>query len=84
MVATDSVKALNVEDKIWEMLGIVSSFKQVDALPDAEVVYDDEATGLKFAISRNGDPKCPRCWKHRPEVREQEVCHRCQDALNKL
>ena len=70
-----------LDDKLWETVSIVSSFTVVDALPVADICHEDEATGIHVAVSRNADPKCPRCWKHRAEVAQQEVCHRCKEAL---
>ena len=70
-----------LDDKLWETVSIVSSFKVVDALPAADICHEDEGTGIHVAVSRNADPKCPRCWKHRAEVAQQEVCNRCKEAL---
>ena len=71
----------HLDDKLWETVSIVSSFKVVAELPAADICHEDEATGIHVAVSRNADPKCPRCWKHRAEVAQQEVCHRCKEAL---
>ncbi|MDR3332783.1 MAG: isoleucine--tRNA ligase [Synergistaceae bacterium] len=74
-----------ISDDDWETITIVSSFKSVDKLPDALVLYKDETTGITVAVNKNTDEKCPRCWKHRPEVGvDGEVCHRCADALKAL
>jgi isoleucyl-tRNA synthetase len=72
-----------VSDTDWESITIVSSFKTTDALPSSPVIYEDEVTGIKAAVDKNPDAKCPRCWKHRAEVGTDgnEVCFRCADAL---
>ena len=48
----------------------------------AEIVYDDETTGLGIGVNRSSAEKCPRCWKRRPEVAEKGLCDRCRDVLN--
>jgi isoleucyl-tRNA synthetase len=72
-----------VSDSDWESITIVSSFKETSVFPSAPVVYEDEVTGIKAAVGKNPDAKCPRCWKHRSEVSADgnEVCFRCADAL---
>jgi isoleucyl-tRNA synthetase len=74
-----------VTDADWETITIVSSFEQVGALPDAAVIHEDGDTGVSVGVSKNPHGKCPRCWKHRAEVDEQngrKVCNRCADALD--
>ena len=73
-----------ITDKDWETITIVSSFAQVDELPETDVVYMDEATGISVGVSKSRDEKCPRCWKHRPEVGEQSTCTRCAQVLSRL
>ncbi|MDR1481410.1 MAG: isoleucine--tRNA ligase [Synergistaceae bacterium] len=73
-----------VSDEDMETISIVSSFKTASDLPGAQILYDDETTGISVAVNKSADKKCPRCWKHRPEVgrdAEHEVCDRCADAL---
>lgn len=72
----------SVSDDVWETIAIVSDFKVVDNLPeDTAIRHEDETTGVLVGVSKNPHMKCPRCWKHRAEVQEQEVCKRCADAL---
>ena len=75
-----------VSDADWETIAIVSSFKTTDTLPEAPVLYADEVTGIKAAVDRGADAKCPRCWKRRAEVGQggSEVCPRCADALEHI
>ncbi|MDL2263357.1 isoleucine--tRNA ligase [Synergistaceae bacterium OttesenSCG-928-I11] len=71
----------------WETISIVSKFAVVDAEQSADIVHTDETTGIVVGVSKNPDPKCPRCWKHRPEVApegEHEVCDRCAEVLRTL
>jgi isoleucyl-tRNA synthetase len=78
--------AVTVSDSDWETITIVSSFK-TSALPSAApVLYEDETTGIRAAVDKSADAKCPRCWKHRPEVGRDgnEVCGRCADALEQI
>ncbi len=71
-----------VSDDLWETVSIVSGFETVGQLPsDVAVKHNDEATGVVVGVSKNPHNKCPRCWKHRAEVGEKEVCERCADAL---
>lgn len=73
-----------VSDEDWETISIVSAFSRVDSLPEAPVIHEDEATGIRVGVAKNPDEKCPRCWKHRPEVRDGRVCDRCTDVLSTL
>jgi isoleucyl-tRNA synthetase len=74
--------AERLTDDDWETITIVSSFEVTDVLPSAPVNHEDEETGLSVAVDKSSDEKCPRCWKHRPEVGSREVCCRCADALS--
>ena len=69
-------------DETWENVLIVSSCRVVDEISGAEIVYDDETTGLGIGVNRSSAEKCPRCWKRRPEVAEKGLCDRCRDVLN--
>jgi isoleucyl-tRNA synthetase len=73
-----------VSDADWETAAIVSGFKKTTEKLEADVVYEDALTGVTVGVSKNTDEKCPRCWKHRPEVGKKEVCDRCADALAHL
>jgi isoleucyl-tRNA synthetase len=70
-----------VSDEMWEMVLIVSSCEVVDEVKGAEVVYEDETTGLVIGVDKSKDEKCPRCWKRRPEVAEKGLCSRCKDVI---
>lgn len=70
-----------ISDETWEMALIVSSCKVTDEAVDAEVVYEDEITGLTIGVDKSKDEKCPRCWKRRPEVAEKGICDRCRDVI---
>lgn len=71
-----------MSDRDWETISIVSSFSTVSEPAEADVIYNDELTGIVVGVSKSTDGKCPRCWKHRPEVgSESEICSRCADAL---
>ena len=70
-----------VSDETWAMVLIVSSCDVVDEVKCAEVVYEDETTGLVIGVDKSKDEKCPRCWRRRPEVAEQGLCNRCKDVI---
>lgn len=70
-----------ISDSTWEDILIVSSFKIVDDIKDAEVMFDDETTGLRIGVNKSTAEKCPRCWKRRPEVAEKHLCDRCRDVI---
>ncbi|MDR1133968.1 MAG: isoleucine--tRNA ligase [Synergistaceae bacterium] len=76
--------AASVSDELWETVVIVSGFARASAPKAADVIYEDSVTGITVGVSKNTDAKCPRCWKHRPEIGEKEVCGRCADALEHL
>jgi isoleucyl-tRNA synthetase len=70
-----------VSNETWESVLIVSSCEVTDKIKDAEIVYDDEITGLKIGVNKSMDEKCPRCWKRRHEVAANGLCDRCRDVL---
>ena len=48
---------------------------------DQPIVESEDAL-FRFTIKPTDHAKCPRCWKHRPEVgKKQEVCDLCAEAL---
>lgn len=65
----------------WEKISIVSSFNITKKIDNAAVIYEDAATGVTIGISKSLDEKCPRCWKKRPEVINDEICDRCKDVI---
>ena len=73
----------NVADADWETISIVSAFSILDKPGTADIVHEDETTGIVVGVTRNTDEKCPRCWKHRSDVvAGHDVCGRCADALS--
>lgn len=70
-----------ISDEMWENILIVSSAEVVDEIGAAEVVYEDELTGLTVGVGKCVYEKCPRCWKRRAEVHNDEPCRRCKDVL---
>lgn len=70
-----------ISDEIWENVLIISQAAVVSEIKGAEVVYEDELTGLTVGVSKCAFNKCPRCWKRRAEVHNDEPCRRCQDVL---
>ena len=73
-----------VSNSDWETISIVSNFEKKGAPTEARVVYKDETTGIIVGVNKSPHEKCPRCWKHKPEVRERDICDRCADALEHL
>ena len=78
-----SVLADKISDSTWETVLIVSSCNVVSEIKDADVVYNDETTGITVGVTKSKDEKCPRCWKKRHEVAENGICNRCRDVLGK-
>ena len=72
-----------IDDAAWESILIVSCCKVTDEVKNAEIVYDDETTGLVVGVSKSAAEKCPRCWKRRAEVAKKGICDRCRDVLDK-
>ena len=68
-------------DDTWETILIVSSCKVTDEIKEAEVVYNDETTGIAIGVTKSNDEKCPRCWKKRHEVAANGICNRCKDVI---
>lgn len=74
-----------VSDGLWQKVAIVSDFEVTPEIPaGAAICRDDEQTGVRVGVGRSPHGKCPRCWKHRAEVGEKEVCSRCEDVLASL
>ncbi|MDL2298359.1 isoleucine--tRNA ligase [Synergistaceae bacterium OttesenSCG-928-D05] len=70
-----------ITDELWEKILIVSSAKVVAKAEGANILFDDETTGLTVGVSKSAAEKCPRCWKRRPEVKDGSLCDRCKDVL---
>ncbi len=63
---------------------MVSELTLVDD-PGGDAFASESIEGLKVLIKPTSFAKCPRCWKHRPEVGpDNEVCADCQKALDSL
>ena len=67
---------------------IVSQVFWHDAPPPAEAYqfmkYDGTAfDGIGFTVSVTTNHKCGRCWRHLPEVIEENaLCGRCEEVVN--
>lgn len=60
-----------------------------EGLGETLLSYRPEGSnGPTLHVLKSSDPKCPRCWKHRPEVGHTHpsvaVCSRCLDELNAI
>ena len=65
----------------WEKISIVSSCEIVNEIKNAKVLYEDPSTGISVGVTKSSHEKCPRCWKKRPEVLLDGICHRCKDVV---
>jgi len=65
----------------WEKVSIVSSCEIVSEVKNANVLYEDPNTGISIGVTKSSHEKCPRCWKKRPEVLLNGICHRCKDVV---
>ncbi len=64
---------------------MVSELKFTPRL-ETTAAEDDSGGMFRYDITPCPHPKCPRCWKRRPEVgrQGQEVCHQCRRALEAI
>ena len=62
---------------------IVSDCRVTSDIAEAEILYNDETTGITVGVNKFAADKCPRCWKRRREVAENGLCDRCRDVIGK-
>lgn len=76
---------LNKYKKQWESIFIVSNVNiQKEQITDNSV---SEKNGNLLVLAKSSnDEKCPRCWRHKPEVKKDEIslCNRCADVIRRL
>lgn len=53
-----------------------------DLLLVAAVRLRDTEGAEAVAVRRTADPRCPRCWRHRPAAGPDGLCARCAEALS--
>ncbi len=73
---TSSVSAEDLEDLLITSQVWVSA----NASPVSTSVID---TSFSFLIKKAPDKKCTRCWKQRPDIKDQ-LCQRCHHAMKEF
>ena len=77
-------KLKRLKDELRFVL-ITSSATVKEGKPASDAVAT-ELEGLFVAVEANPDPKCARCWHHRPDVgsieQHPELCGRCVDNVD--
>ncbi|MFC3608760.1 isoleucine--tRNA ligase [Stutzerimonas tarimensis] len=87
LYAEESLKA--GLEKLGDELRFVLITSGVALRPLAEApagAVESELPGLKLNVTKSADPKCGRCWHHRPDVGthagHEEICGRCVDNID--
>ena len=62
-----------VSDETWEMALIVSSCETVDEVKGAEVVYEDETTGLVIGVDKSKDEKARAAGREGPRSQRKAL-----------
>ena len=68
---------LSASEEDWEMICIVSAFRNTPIRNEFDLVYDDAETGMKIGIRKAEGTPCPRCWKISPDADARRLCPRC-------
>jgi isoleucyl-tRNA synthetase len=65
-------------------LSITSGVTVENAPAPTDVFTLEDVPGVGVAIHLASGEKCARCWKVLPEVKNRDLCHRCEDVTEKM
>ncbi|HEY4382690.1 MAG TPA: isoleucine--tRNA ligase [Acidobacteriaceae bacterium] len=81
----EAVVTLHVPASDSRLLQYASSLPELFNVSEVDVLVSDSAS---VTVQRSERPKCERCWRHVPDVGQQEkyptVCLRCAEALDAI
>ena len=74
----------NVKDIAFDEIAITSSFKLHIINEHSPGFEIEEFANIKVnALKMNGQ-KCQRCWKYKDKLIKDQICKRCNDAINSI
>ena len=72
----------NLEDIDMAEIGISSSCSIINNKSNEEAFKLDTVKNIAVEVTKAIGNKCNRCWKVLPEVKEKDLCIRCNKIIN--
>lgn len=79
----DPALAPFIHDVDLAELSITSGVTVEKAPAPTDAFTLEDVPGIGVAIHLASGEKCARCWKVLPEVKNRDLCHRCEDVVGK-
>ncbi len=72
----------DVKDILLSEITITSSFKLYKIDDESQGFEIEDIPDIKVKASKVNGYKCQRCWKYEDQLINNEICQRCNDAIN--
>ena len=72
----------NIKDVYFDEIAITSSFKLHKISKISSGFELEDIPNIKVKASKVYGYKCQRCWKYEQKLIKDEICKRCNDAIN--
>ena len=80
LVSLEGKMAESLKDFPVETLELVFVVSQVDFEKSTEGIRW-EHQDLSVTVTNPKEKECPRCWRHKKENSDRELCNRCEEAI---
>ena len=71
-----------VKDVMFDEIAITSSFKLEIINKSSKGFSIEDLPNIIVKASKVSGEKCQRCWKYQNKLINNEICERCNDAIN--
>ena len=71
-----------IKDVIFNEIAITSSFKINIIEENSPGFQIEDLINIKVKASKVDGHKCQRCWKYESQLIRDEICERCNEAIN--
>ena len=71
-----------IENISFDEIAITSSFEIFTLNNDISYFSIEEIEGVEVQVIKVEGHKCNRCWKFKKELINNDICQRCEDAIN--
>ena len=72
-----------IGDVNLDEISITSSFEILNLNKNQSGFTVDDITDVSVEIEKTEGNKCQRCWKYKTKLINNEICDRCEEAINK-